>query len=190
MNTKRKFDGMLVATFITTLFYSSTYPYIHKEIISSVSDAFISLEQIVNCLGIIYSGLLWNKFSNKIFRFYPLFCVLESILGVFTSVFAITTHNLAVYYMVDTIIFAVVTRNICCGGVKLRALRYNSEEKREKYDNNNNSLAALATIIGSTISIFLNLNFEIMLCIATVGNMVDNIFYIFIYYNEKKNKEA
>ena len=26
-----KIDGMLMATFLTTLFYASTYPYIHKQ---------------------------------------------------------------------------------------------------------------------------------------------------------------
>lgn len=187
---KIKIDGMLMATFITTLFYSSTYPYIHKEIISSIPDTMISIEQIINCLGIISSGMLWNKFSNKLFKFYPVYCVMETVLGIITTIFAITTHNLVVYYLVDTIIYAVVTRNICCGIVKLRTLRYNTEESREKFDNNDNSIYAFATILGSIIAIFLNLNFKIMLIIATFRNMIDNIFYIVIYHNERKNKEA
>lgn len=115
-----------------------------------------------------------------------MYCVLETLLGIATALFAITTRNIVAYYMLDTIVFAVVTRNICCGGVKLRAIRYNSEEKREHFDNNDNSIASFATILGSIIAMFLNLNFETMICIAIFGNAIDNIFYIFIFYSTRK----
>lgn len=58
MIVKRKIDGMLLATFITAIFYSATYPYIHKEVIANVSDTVIALNQIVNCLSIIVFGWL------------------------------------------------------------------------------------------------------------------------------------
>ena len=177
---------MLLATFLTTIFYASTYPYIHKEIMMVASDSLIALNQIINCVSIIIFGQLWNKQSEKLFRFYPVYCVLETILGIGTTIFEITTNNIIAYYLLDTIVFAVVTRNICCGGVKLRAIRYNSEEKREHFDNNDNSVYSFATIIGSIIAMFLNLDFKTMLCIATFGNMIDNIFYIFIFLNTKE----
>jgi hypothetical protein len=84
-------------------------------------------------------------------------------------------------------VFAIVTRNICCGGVKLRAIRYNSEESREHFDNNNNSVSSFATIVGSIIAMFLDLDFSTMLWIATFGNAIDNIFYIFIFMKTKRN---
>lgn len=185
---KNKIDGMLLATFLTTIFYSSTYPYIHKEIMTVASDTLIAINQIINCVSIIIFGTLWNKKSDKLFQYYPLFCVLESVLGLSTTIFAMTTKNIIAYYVLDTVIFAVVTRNICCGGVKLRAIRYSSEKERECFDNNDNSSYSFATILGSIIAIFLKLDFNTMLCIATFGNMIDNIFYIFIYFNTKKNK--
>lgn len=172
---------MLLATFLTTIFYSSTYPYIHKELMIVASDSFIALNQIINCVSIIIFGSLWNKKSEELFKYYPIFCVLETLLGIMTTIYAIITHNIVVYYLLDTIVFAIITRNICCGGIKLRAIRYNSEEKREHFDNNNNSVYSVATIIGSIIAMFLNLNFTIMLCLATFGNIIDNIFYIFIF---------
>lgn len=172
---------MLIATFLTTLFYSATYPYIHKEIMVVASDWLIALNQIINCLSIVIFGTLWNKFSDRLFKYYPYFCVFETILGIGSTVWAICTQNIASYYIIDTLIFAIVTRNICCGGVKLRTLRYNSEVKREHFDNNNNSASAIATIIGSIVAMVLKLDFNIMLCIATFGNAIDNIFYIFIY---------
>ena len=188
---KYNIDGMLLATFLTTIFYSSTYPYIHKEVISVASDSFIALNQIINCISIMIFGWLWNKWSEKLFRFYPVYCIAEMILGIGTTIFAVITNNIIVYYLLDTLVFAIVTRNICCGGIKLRAIRYDTEEKREHFDNNDNSVYALATIIGSIIAMFLNLEFKTMLCIATFGNMIDNIFYIFIFLNTKecRNKQ-
>ena len=184
----RKFDGMLIATFLTTIFYSATYPYIHKEIMTNVSDVAIALNQIINCLFIVIFGSLWNKKSDNLFTYYPLFCVCETMLGIMTTVYAIITHNIIAYYLLDTFAFAIVTRNICCGGVKLRAIRYNSEKEREHFDNNNNSSAAIATIIGSVIAMCLNLNFTTMLWIATFGNAIDNIFYIFIFFGTPRRR--
>lgn len=183
---KINIDGMLLATFLTTIFYSSTYPYIHKEIMTVATDSLIALNQIINCVSVIIFGSIWNNKSDKLFQYYPGFCVLESLLGIGTTIFAITTNNIIAYYMLDTVVFAIVTRNICCGGVKLRAIRYNSETRREHFDNNNNSISSLATILGSIIAIFLKLDFPTMLCLATFGNMIDNIFYIVVFYKTKK----
>ena len=187
---KKKLDGMLVATFLTTIFYSATYPYIHKEVMVNVSDSIIALSQIINCLSVVILGSLWNKKSDKLFKYYPEFCVGETALSIGSAILATTTHNIIAYYIIDTLIFAIVTRNICCGGVKLRAIRYNSEADREHFDNNNNSASAIATIIGSVIAMILNLDFVIMLWLATLGNAIDNIFYIFIFKSTKTKRET
>lgn len=183
-----KLDGMLLATFLTTIFYSSTYPYIHKQIMMVATDSIIALNQIINCISIIIFGSIWNKKSEKLFVYYPIFCVIETMFGILTTIYAILTYNLVAYYLLDTIVFAIVTRNICCGGVKLRAIRYTTEEEREHFDNNDNSSYSLATIIGSVVAMFINLDFKTMLCLATFGNAIDNIFYICIFYNTK-NKQ-
>lgn len=185
---KKKLDGMLVATFLTTIFYSSTYPYIHKEIMANVSDSIIALNQIINCLSIVIFGSLWNKKSDKIFKHYPIFCILETVLSILLTVWATTTQNIIAYYIIDTLIFAIVTRNICCGGVKLRAIRYNTEIEREHFDNNNNSASAIATILGSIIAMMLDLDFSIMLWISTIGGAIDNMFYFVIFENTKNKK--
>lgn len=181
-----KIDGMLLATLLTTLFYSATYPYIHKEIVSNVSDSIIALNQIINCISIIVYGRVWNKQSDKLFKFYPIFCILETALSIGSAIWAIMSGDIIAYYIVDTLIFAIVTRNICCGVVKLRAIRYRTEKEREHFDNNNNSMSAIATIIGSFIAMILELDFNMMLILATIGNSIDNIFYICIFYNQKK----
>lgn len=185
----KKIDGMLAATFLTNIFYSATYPFIHKIVIEHVSDNVIALSNIINCLSVVILGSLWNKKSDKLFKYYPILCIIETILSIISGALAITTGNILAYYMMDTLIFAIVTRNICCGGVKLRAIRYDTEEKREHFDNNNNSMSAIATILGSIIAMILDLNFTIMLCLAIFGNSIDNIFYIFIYKSTQKARK-
>lgn len=180
-----KFDGMILATLICTTFYSTSYPFIHKQIMYYASDNLIALNQIINCVSIVLFGFIWNK-TKRLFNFYPALCIIEGILSIGSTIFAITTHNIVAYYVIDTLIFSIVTRNICCGGIKLRAMRYNTEEQRERYDNNNNSANAIGTIVGSCLAMILDLNFETMLIVATIGNTVDNIFYICIYFKERK----
>ena len=152
----------------------------------NVSDTIIALNQIINCLSIVILGSLWNKKSDELFKYYPVLCISETILSVCSTIWATLTHNILAYYIIDTLIFAIVTRNICCGGVKLRAIRYKTETDREHFDNNNNSMSAIATIIGSMLAIILKLDFVAMLWLATIGNAVDNIFYIFIYRKTRK----
>lgn len=190
MIVKRKIDGMLLDTFITAIFYSATYPYIHKEVIANVSDTVIALNQIVNCLSIIVFGWLWNKKSDKLFRYYSVFCAAETILYISLTVWITITYNIMAYYIIDMLIFSIVTRNIFCGGVKLKAIRYNSEEDREHFDNNNNSASAIATILGSIIAMILNLDFSVMLWLATIGNTIDNIFYIFIFKSTQSKRKT
>ena len=132
-------------------------------------------------MSIVILGSLWNKKSDKLFRHYPIFCIGETVISTCATIWATTTNNIVAYYIIDTLVFSIITRNICCGAVKLKAIRYNTEEDREHFDNNNNSASAIATIIGSIIAMILDLDFSIMLWIATIGNAIDNIFYIFIF---------
>lgn len=184
----KKPDGIIVATFLTTLFYASTYPYINKFIISNVSESMIALNQIVNCGSIIIFSSLWNKIGEKLFKFYPVYLILEIVVNLFMTIYAITTGNIVAYYLLDTLVFSVITRNIICGGIKLRAKRYNSEEKRSIFDNTENIAYAAATICGSLIAMFMSFDFTKMLIIATVGNCIDNIFYVVIYNKTMKGE--
>ena len=85
--------------------------------------------------------------------------------------------------------YAIITRNISCGCNKLKILRYTEETEREHFNNNDNSSYAIATIIGSIIAMLLNLNFNRMMVLATIGNAIDNVFYIVIYISMKNLKE-
>lgn len=184
----KKPDAMLMATFFADCFYSATYPYIYKEIMSDISGETVATQQIVNCLSVILFSALWNKFSDRLFPFYAVLCVLECLAGLCTSLY-VTFHpeNILMYYVLDTILFCLITRNIICGGVRLRAMCYPTEQQREHFDNSNNAVSAAATIIGSAAAVFLHLDFVHMVWIATIGNMTDNIFYIYIFFHSRKD---
>lgn len=66
-NYSLKIDGMLAATFLTTLFYSSTYPFIHKIMMQDVSDKLIAASQIITCISLVVFGSLWNSKGDKLF---------------------------------------------------------------------------------------------------------------------------
>lgn len=84
---------MLLATFLTTIFYSSTYPYIHKQIMMIASDSLIALNQIINCVSVIIFSTIWNKKSDKLFKFYPLFCIFEIMFEITIAIYVIITKT-------------------------------------------------------------------------------------------------
>lgn len=56
MKSKIQIDGMLLATFLTTVFYSSTYPYIHIAVMQELPESYLAVNQIINCMSIIVFG--------------------------------------------------------------------------------------------------------------------------------------
>ena len=174
-------DLMILATFITTITYSSTYPFIHKQLMMVVSEKLVALTNILDCVGIIIADRIWQANGKKLYKSYILFCVLECVTTIATTTYCLLSKDLISYYIIDTVAFAVMTRNVICGGRRLRALRYKDEESRVNYENNNSTVASIATLIGSGISMLLGLPFEVMIIIATIGNCIDNIFYIKIF---------
>lgn len=184
----RKIDGMLVATFLTTCFYASTYPYIHKQVMSTVSDVWLALNQIVNCLSIILFSSLWKHHGNLLFKSFLKLCFWETALTVGTAIGVSLTRDWLAYYIADTWVFCLVSRNIICGSIRLKTLRYN-EEARERFDNDQNIASAAATLIGSVVAIVLDLDMRTMIWVATAGNMLDNIIYSLVYIQTRGNRE-
>lgn len=58
---KIKLDSMLLGALFATIFYSASYPCIHKVIMENVSNKLIALSQITNCLSIVFFGFIWNR---------------------------------------------------------------------------------------------------------------------------------
>jgi hypothetical protein len=173
---------MLLANFISTLFYSLSYPYIYAETVKVVPHLYISVEQILACLGTIVFCRLWNKHSDKLFTKYHVILGLEIIADIILFADVLIRHNLSFYFLRNVIIFALITKNVACGGTKMKARVHPTEKLREQYDNNSNIACSVATLLGAGIAIISNMNLWLLFIFAFIGNVADNAFYLYIYY--------
>lgn len=181
MSNKSLSNLMLLSNFICTLFYSLSYPYIYAETIRAVSQPYIAFEQIISCLGIIMFGTLWNKYGNYLFKHYRKIVLIEIIADTYLFIDVIIRNDLKFYFILNVLIYAVITKNMSCGGIKMRAKINPNDNMREKYDNNANTISSLATLIGSAVAIVLKPDINVLFVFALVGNVTDNFFYLYIY---------
>lgn len=181
---------MLLANFISTLFYALSYPYIYAEMMKVIPKGYISFEQILACGSTVVFCKIWNKNSDKLFRYFPAILIAEVIADTILFIDVIIRKDLSFYFLLNVIIFSIITRNLSCGRTKMEAKINPSEKLREQYDNNDQIVYSLATLIGSVIAIFLPLNLSVLFIFAMIGNVIDNFFYLFIFYQlNDKNKE-
>lgn len=178
---KRYSNMMLAANFFSTLFYAMSYPYIYAETIKAVPHFYISIEQLLSCIGTIVFCGLWNRFSDKLFKHYRAMLVVEILADVFLFADVIIRKDLSFYFLLNVIIFALVTRNLACGGTKMRAIANPTERDRERYDNNSNVICSISTIAGSCAAAVFPMSLTTLFILALIGNTIDNFFYLIIY---------
>ena len=141
----------------------------------------VALNSIIICIAGVIFPMIWNKHS-KLYNTYGYLLLIE-VIGYITIGTLICTNligNLS-YYLLDTFLFAIISKNIICGGNKLRAMRYNSEKTREQYDNNANIVANFSSLLGFGISFLVTIPVNISFVLITFGVCIDNIFYYKAY---------
>lgn len=185
---KKLSNLMLLSNLICTLFYSMSYPYIYAETIKVVPHFYIGIEQILACVGTIIFCKLWNTYSDKLFEHYRLFLTLEIIADLILFADVLIRNDLKFYFLLNIIIYSVITKNLCCGGTKMRAKVNPSEKEREQYDNNSSIVNAIATLIGAGVAMVFDFDLRLLFVFALIGNTIDNIFYIYIYQKIRRTK--
>ena len=180
---KKLSNLMLIANFISCLFYSASYPYIYAETLKIVPKYFISIESILACISTIIFCKMWNSFSDKLFKHYRKMLIAEIIADVYLFLDVIIRNDIKFYFLLNIIIFSVITKNIGCGGTKMRAMVNPDEKSRESFDNNSSIVNALSTLLGAGFAMFINLDLTWLFILALIGNTIDNIFYLHIYNN-------
>ena len=88
--------------------------------------------------------------------------------------------------MLNIMIMAIITRNLICGRTKMKAKVNPTEALREKFDNNSQIADSAATIIGATTAIIVPFSLTTLFILALIGNVVDNIAFLYIYHKLKK----
>ena len=181
MSRKQLSKLMLITTLVCDLFYALSYPYIYAETLKAVSKVYISSEQLISCLGVLVFGVAWNKYGDKLYHHYPLIVLAETVADIVLFTHVLITGNLKVYYIFNVLIYAIITRNMANGGIKLRAKVHPDERSRERYDNNCNIVNSFATLLGATISIAISIDTKVLFMFALIGNTFDNFCYYYIY---------
>lgn len=181
MNRNQLSRLMLITNLICSFFYALSYPYIYAETLKAVDKSYISLEQIISCLGVVLFGVLWNKKGDYLYKRYPIIIVSETIADIALMTHVLLTGNLKFYFLANVIIYAVITRNMANGGIRLRAKVHPDEKSRERYDNNCNIVNSVATLLGAGVAMILPIDLHILFILALIGNISDNFSYHYIY---------
>jgi hypothetical protein len=184
---KRLSDLMLVGYFLSMLFYSCSYVFIYQVIVQAVPRSFLGIEQIVGCVSTIIFCKVWNKYSDRLFRYYRLILWLEIIFDVALFADVIIRGDLKFYFMFNIMIMAIITRNLICGRTKMKAKVNPTEKLREKFDNNSQIADSAATIIGATTAIIIPFSLNTLFVLALIGNCIDNVFFLYIYHKLKRS---
>ena len=179
---KKLSDLMIVASFLSSLFYAASYPYIYAESLKAVTKHYISFEQIISCIAITCFCVVWNKYSDRLFKHYRLMLWAEIIADAFLMIYAAVTQDMKFYFVLNVLIYAFVTQNIICGGTKMRAIVNPTEKARERYDNSIKAACAIATMLGAAVASIVSFSIPTLFILALVGNTIDNFFYLYIYH--------
>ena len=185
MNKLYKADPLIIGSALSNLFYSLAYPIVHTVTMQGLSSNWVSFASLANCFLASITTKIWLKKSKSLYRFYGIMLGIEIIVyAILTVLFLANIASPAIYYMSDAILSAVITRNIICGGARLKALRYEGE-KREEYDNKNTYYSCITSIIGFAISSFIIFPTNIGFILMFVGIAIDNTFYYYVFKKEK-----
>lgn len=187
MESKNKFDLLIISGLFSNLFYSIAYPIVHIKCMQDISSNFMSLSQLISCFLAIVISRLWIKYSDKLYKTFGISLVLEcAFFGALLVLFLYGIVTPKIYYITDCILSATITRNIINGGCRLKAIRYNNKD-REMYDHKNTIMCNIASICGFLFSTLYTLSTSVAFILMFVGISVDNLFYFIVYKNTNKN---
>ena len=176
-------DELIIANLLSNLLFSFSYPSVHCTLIKAVDEKMISINSIVICIAGMTFPMMWNRYSERLYKKFGYMLTTEGILYIIlTAAFITGFVTTKAYYIIDTLLYAVISKNILCGCNKLRVLRYKGNE-RETYDNNSNIIANFSSLIGFVLSSIIALDFYMSFVIMCFGAIVDNIFYYKAYKN-------
>lgn len=179
-------DGLLITGLISNLFYSLAYPVIHTTIMKSLDSRLMSFGSLASCIIVIIVSKIWIKHSEKMYSKFSLMLLLEGILYFILLILTLNkTISMQIYYIIDVILFASITRNIICGGNRLKAIRY-KDKSREEFDNKSTVYCNIASILGFGISSIIKFNLHLALIIMFIGVIIDNFIYYKVYKSTNK----
>jgi hypothetical protein len=71
----------------------------------------------------------------------------------------------------------------------MRAQVNPTDKERERYDNNQNTCSAIASLLGAALAIVTQPSLHTLFILALIGGVIDNFFYFYIYECIRKRPE-
>lgn len=177
--------NLLIAGFLSSLCYSLTYPVIHSLVMAQIDSRLLSFKSLFSCVCVVVIANLWLKHKDKLYKFFNEFLILETVCySILTMLIIGNKISLVAYFLLDSFIFATITRNIICGGANLK--QQILHDNRAEFDNKIDILCNLASVIGYGVGSLFVLDLNLALIIMCVGISIDNLFYGIEYKKSKK----
>lgn len=183
MKTKlRNIDLLVASAFICNVLFALCNPVIHVELISSISSSLVSVSSLAGSIGSALVSRIWMKKGKELFKFYPIFLVIEPIIyGIAIGMVILNIMSNQVYYILDGLMYATITNNIVCGGSRFKAIKYNNEDSRSNFDNAIGFYASIASIIGYGVGSIITFNVKVAFVIIFFSISIDNVLYFIEY---------
>jgi len=181
---------MLAAAFLVPFVFALSYPTVNQKIFSNITPKIISINSMIICIAIIVSGKIWKKYEVVLYKHYDKFLCIESLAYIIiVSLILYSKINYYEYFLLDTIIFAIISKSIHFGCNSLKLQYFSDLEERKNYDNDNMIYCSAGTLIGSVLNIFIGPSVTTAFLAVIVGVSIDNIIYLYLFYklNKKKN---
>lgn len=178
-------DNLIKAQFYSTFLYAIAWPPIQIVLMHAIDSRLLAISTMMSCISSIIIGKLWNEYKDKLYKFYNLFLILEVITEIVIAFIAIISNNYLLYYILSIFITAIITKNITYGNNILIAKKYNTEDEKVVYSNNSSIFYNAATLVGSTIILFIQPPIWFSFILMFFGLTIDNIFYSIEYKKER-----
>ena len=182
-------DLMIQACLWSTLAYTVAYPTIKLTIMQHIDQRYLAFESMFIAVATIVSTSCYTKWSDKAFKFMPLFLIVESILYVTLSATMLAeVVSIKVYFILDIMAYSCITRNIICCGTRMKRILYKDED-RELFDNSLSMAHSGAAIVGGIIVMCRTIPLWVSWIIMGVAVSIDNVFLYIVYRRVKKMAE-
>ena len=94
-------DLMIQASFWSNLLYTIAYPVIHLYLMQYINAKIMSISSIVICLSTIIVNFIWNKYSNRLYKFFNYFLFLEGLSYFILTIVLILNCVSPIYYFIE-----------------------------------------------------------------------------------------
>lgn len=166
-------DWLIRGAFLEVLFLSVSSPTMKILIMRAITPQLIATRFMIGNISVILFTVLYDKFSEKIYRLYPIMSMLRIIVYT-TAVTLILMDKLTIpaYYVIDIIIATMVSKSIHCCYARMKRLAYAGED-RERFDNYKPIATAVAGMIGNTFA-FIGVSTTVAWICFAISMIIDN----------------